>query len=88
MKKYIFATAVLVLSACQQQQSNFNIDETLDYCSTQVERALVNLRDSANGYDFTMEPRNILNGDTTWNCRKARAEEWCSGFWPGVLWMS
>ena len=42
MKKYIFATAVLVLSACQQQQSNFNIDETLDYCSTQVERALVN----------------------------------------------
>ncbi|MBQ9356420.1 MAG: glycoside hydrolase family 88 protein [Prevotella sp.] len=35
-----------------------------------------------------MEPRNILDGDTAWNCRKASAEEWCSGFWPGVLWMT
>ena len=21
-----------------------------------------------------------------WNCRKATKEEWCAGFWPGVLW--
>ena len=32
-------------------------------------------------------PRNILDGKT-WNCRKAKPEEWCSGFWPGVLWMA
>ena len=39
--------------------------------------------------DCTMEPRNILHGDKqkAWNCRKATAEEWCSGFWPGILWM-
>ena len=35
-----------------------------------------------------MEPRNILEGETDWNCRKASAEEWCSGFWPGILWMT
>ena len=22
-----------------------------------------------------------------WNCRKATPEEWCDGFWPGILWM-
>ena len=34
-----------------------------------------------------MMPRNILAGETVWNCRKACPEEWCSGFWPGILWM-
>ena len=33
-------------------------------------------------------PRNILAGEQTWNCRKAKAKEWCSGFWPGILWMA
>lgn len=33
-----------------------------------------------------MMPRNILNGQSDWNCRKATKEEWCAGFWPGVLW--
>jgi hypothetical protein len=35
-----------------------------------------------------MMPRNILNGEQTWSLRKARLEEWCSGFWPGILWMT
>jgi len=34
-----------------------------------------------------MMPRNILDGDTVWNLRKAKLEEWCSGFWTGILWM-
>ena len=58
-------------------------DEQLDYCHRQVERALSGLRP----YRFDMEPRNILAGQTAWNLRKAKAEEWCSGFWPGILWM-
>ncbi len=45
------------------------------------------MRDSIGNHDYTMMPRNILDGDTVWNCRKACAEEWCSGFWPGMLWM-
>ncbi len=58
-------------------------DKQLDYCHQQVEKALNGLRP----YHFDMEPRNILDGQTQWNCRKAKADEWCSGFWPGVLWM-
>ena len=62
---------------------SFNPDLALAYCASQTSRALESLRP----YDFTMMPRNILKGETTWNLRKAKAEEWCSGFWPGILWM-
>lgn len=62
----------------------FNPDLPLAYCASQVSRALESMRP----YDFTMMPRNILkDGGKTWNLRKAKAEEWCSGFWPGILWM-
>ena len=59
------------------------VSQSLSYCSSQVDRALEALRP----YDFTMMPRNILNGELTWNLRKASPQEWCSGFWPGILWM-
>ncbi|MBQ2210628.1 MAG: glycoside hydrolase family 88 protein [Prevotella sp.] len=89
MKKILFAIACYLLAACQAQQvSESDADQTLSYCATQVNRALSELRNSDGTYDFSMEPRNILEGETTWNCRKAAAEEWCSGFWPGVLWMT
>lgn len=66
-----------------------DVDKQLDYCDTQIHRALKELRLQGGAYDYSMEPRNILSTDrqTGWNCRKASAEEWCSGFWPGILWM-
>ena len=83
MKKSLFGIMLCCLIGCQQQSSTFTADASLDYCATQVNRALEALRDS----DYSMEPRNILEGDTSWNCRKASELEWCSGFWPGILWM-
>ena len=88
MKQLLLGVAVCLLAGCQTQTAEWNADKQLDYCTQQVTKALDALRDSAGGYDFTMEPRNILEGETAWNCRKACAEEWCSGFWPGVLWMT
>lgn len=88
MKKFLFAIALCSLTACQTQTQDFNVDLALDYCAGQVNRTLSTLRDGNGNYDFTMEPRNILEGETDWNCRKASAEEWCSGFWPGILWMT
>lgn len=112
MKKYLFGIILCTLTACQEQEpTRFNADEALNYCNSQVNRALIALMGNNETYDYTMEPRNILNkeshanllaygqttndgggvsiieGDTAWNCRKASAEEWCSGFWPGILWM-
>ena len=66
-----------------------DVDKQLQYCHKQVKRALTELQQKDGSYDYTMEPRNILKGDKQkgWNCRKATAEEWCDGFWPGILWM-
>ncbi len=85
MKKVFFAFFICYLASCgSQQETPFDVDAQLEYCGKQVHRALEAMRDSS----CNMGPRNILKGDTAWNCRKASAEEWCSGFWPGVLWMT
>lgn len=34
--------------------------------------------------DVNKFPRNIPNGQTTW--ATVGVKDWCSGFWPGVLW--
>ena len=69
--------------------SSFQVDQQLQRCHQKVRQALRDLQKSDGPLDYTMEPRNILHGDKqkAWNCRKATAEEWCSGFWPGILWM-
>lgn len=63
----------------------------LDYCHTQVLKSLDGLVGD-DGLDYTKMPRNILseelkNGIGIWNCRPSTPNEWCSGFWPGILWM-
>ena len=87
MKKYLLALTLCGLAACQSEQTLFNVDDELSYCSEQVNKALDGMMDNDGTYDFTMEPRNILDGEYSWNRRKASEQEWCSGFWPGILWM-
>lgn len=79
----VLLTCTLALAA-----QELDVDKQLHYCHSQVMRALAELQ-GANGYDFSQQPRNILSTDKLkgWNTRKATAEEWCSGFWPGILWM-
>ena len=78
-----------VLAACQTQTvESFDADKELDYCAGQVMKALEAIHETDGDYDFTMMPRNILEGETVWSRRKASEQEWCSGFWPGVLWMT
>lgn len=83
MKKIVLSFLGLAL-AVGVRAAAFDVDQQLKYCHQQVEKALGQLKP----YDYNMEPRNILGGQTEWNCRKAVAEEWCSGFWPGILWMN
>lgn len=68
---------------------SFQVDQQLQRCHQKVRQALRDLQNADGTLDYAMEPRNILHGDKqkAWNCRKATAEEWCSGFWPGILWM-
>lgn len=82
MRKSILSFLCLAL-AVGARAAAFDVDLQLKYCHQQVVKALGQLKP----YDYNMEPRNILSGQTRWNCRRAVAEEWCSGFWPGILWM-
>ena len=75
-----------LLSACTTPERGFDVDEALGYCDGQVRRTLAELKGTDDSIDYTMMPRNIADSLDSWHCRRAAKEEWCSGFWPGILW--
>lgn len=86
MNKIIAGLGLAMLSACSfTQPPRIDVDGALEYCDSQIRTTLHDLH-SADSMDYTMMPRNILEGETKWNLRKATKEEWTAGFWPGVLW--
>ena len=89
MKKIVVGLAVMLgFCTCAHQPSGtLDVNKALDYCAEQTQRTLAELKTDS-GIDYTMMPRNIMTDEHHWNCRKATKEEWCAGFWPGVLWYS
>lgn len=77
---------ILSLMACTQLTPTFDVDEALAYCDNQVHRTLAELTNESGQRDYTLMPRNVADTATVWHCRKATKEEWCAGFWPGILW--
>lgn len=67
-------------------ETELDIDGDLAYCNAQIHRTLDELRGNSDTIDYTMMPRNMEGNATCWHCRKADKEEWCGGFWPGILW--
>lgn len=81
----VFASGLLV--ACTEpEKHDFDSSAAIDDCHEQVLLALSQL-ESTPGYPEEVMPRNIAPGEAKWNCRPTCAEEWCSGFWPGILWL-
>ena len=97
IRRILFCMATVAISQISMAQKvqtaaqvpTLDVDKQLQYCHKQVKHALAELQQRDGSYDYTMEPRNILKGDKQkgWNCRKVTPEEWCDGFWPGILWM-
>ena len=87
MKKIVVGLAVVLgFCTCAHQPSGtLDVNKALDYCAKQTQRTLTELKTDS-GIDYTMMPSNIMAYEQHWNCRKATKEEWCAGFWPGVLW--
>lgn len=87
MKKIVIGLAVILgFCTCAHQPSGtVDVEKALDYCAEQTLRTLAELKTDS-GIDYTMMPRNIMSNEQHWNCRKATKDEWCAGFWPGVLW--
>ena len=95
-KAYLYGTIICMMMGCQSQPITIDAEKELEYCSSQVCKALEALQDSTGNYNFTMMPRNICPTPAqegkemphAWNLRQASNVEWCSGFWPGILWMT
>lgn len=86
MKDLLVCLAAGLLAACTGPAGETDVDKALQYCDNQVRRTLSGLKDAEGKIDYTMMPRNIPDSLHTWHCRKASKEEWCAGFWPGILW--
>ena len=87
-KELLFGACLCMFTACNMPEKGMDVDvyEALDYCDAQVQRTLTELKAAEGTIDYSMMPRNIMDSLNTWHCRKATKDEWCSGFWPGVLW--
>ncbi len=85
IKKWIWGAVICLLTACSMGKTRLEVD-ALNYCDRQVHRTLVELQASEGVLDYSMMPRNIMDSLSVWHCRKASIDEWCSGFWPGILW--
>jgi unsaturated chondroitin disaccharide hydrolase len=90
-RKIKFLTTSLIalssLASCtSSKNTGFQLKANLDYCDTQLHVAIAGLKGSDSKVDRNVMPRNIGTGYTDWQCAPICAEEWCSGFWPGILW--
>ncbi len=79
---------LLLLGGCASQNATAVVDteKELEYCHDKVLSTLAELHSANDTIDHTMMPRNVAPGADKWECRPTCAQEWCSGFWPGVLW--
>ncbi|HLP06347.1 MAG TPA: glycoside hydrolase family 88 protein [Paludibacter sp.] len=85
MKKVLLGLVILLSISGEGKNSKNFVIPALKYCAAHTAGTLTELK-SGSGIDYTLMPRNILKGESKWNCRKATKEEWTAGFWPGVLW--
>jgi unsaturated chondroitin disaccharide hydrolase len=72
-----FLFLVLLVSGCSKQET-FQVDNELAYCATQAERTLAEM------HGDSLLPRSIDHARDRWNL--VGADDWTSGFWPGILW--
>ncbi len=70
---------LLLLYNSAYGQSTFKVKTQIDYCAQQAEKTSSVIPQNEQNL-----PRNIDNGKATW--RFVTYHDWCSGFWPGVLW--
>ncbi|MBQ9362815.1 MAG: glycoside hydrolase family 88 protein [Bacteroidaceae bacterium] len=79
--KLILGLLLLLFSCATNNPDSFDVDAEIDYCHKKVMTTLMEI-----GEDYTQIPRDIQHGETMWKKAPNTIHEWCSGFWPGILW--
>lgn len=71
---------VISCNTAKKPSGSVNTSEMLKYCETTT----ISTMNSLHSADSL--PRNILQNQSQWN--KVNIHDWCSGFWPGILWQA
>jgi unsaturated chondroitin disaccharide hydrolase len=79
MSKIVAFLMVLCMGLAAHAQTSLELRANINYCAAQAQKTLNVI--PANGNNI---PRNIDKGKTDW--RYVSYQDWCSGFWPGILW--
>ncbi len=74
------STMVISCNTVKKPSESINTSKLLKYCETKTISTMNDLH-SADSL-----PRNILQNQNRWN--KVNIHDWCSGFWPGILWQA
>ena len=61
-KTLLAGLGLCLLAACSTSKEELIVDKELDYCNRQVHRTLDIMRGKGDKIDYTMMPRNILDG--------------------------
>lgn len=65
----------------------FDVERQIKKCHKKVLLALKSLQESGKDTACRSMPRNILGRQKHWNCTPVTEQEWCVGFFPGILWL-
>ncbi|WP_223833532.1 hypothetical protein [Pedobacter riviphilus] len=80
--KYLaFAIITLLFFSGKVAFAQLNAARELAYCAEQVKKTLKVIPQQGNNI-----PRSIVPGSSKW--KFVGYKDWCSGFWPGILWYS
>lgn len=71
---------VVSCNTVKKPSGSVNTSKMLKYC----EKKTISTMNGLHSADSL--PRNILKGQIRWN--KVDIHDWCSGFWPGILWQA
>ena len=55
--------------ACTEVDNKLEVNRALEYCDRQVHRTLEVMHGKGREVDYTMMPRNIMDGQYDWNYR-------------------
>lgn len=79
IKRDVAFLILLGLGLSAHAQKKLQVLPNINYCAAQAQKTLNVI--PVNGNNL---PRNIDKGKTNW--RYVSYQDWCSGFWPGILW--
>src|SRR5437868_15070905 len=79
LKRSGLSIIVCLFASIVFSQQRLSPDKEITYCTKQADKTL-----RATPASDKNLPRTIENGSAEW--KYVNYHDWCSGFWPGILW--